>query len=564
MIGRAKALVKRHWPALRLRTILFSVLLLVAALPGLGAVFLRVYENTLVRQTEAELVAQGAALAAAAGALWPGAPPPLPSQGGRPDYRPEAPSIDLSSTPVLPERPAALRPVARAFGDAQAEAAAQVLRPIFRATSRTTLASIVLTDARGRVLIGAEAGGAYAGLPEVQAALRGSPTTVLRRNGQYHPRYSFEWLSRASALRIHHARPIYSGGRVVGALLLSRSPRALFRGLYQDRIKMLIGVGAICALLVVLSGLVSRGITRPIEALSQVSRRLAVGEGAAPEAPTTAAIEIRALYRDFGAMAEAIERRSRYLRDFAAAVSHEFKTPLAGIRGAVELLQDHRAEMSEDEQRRFLGNIAGDVARLSLLVSRLLDLARADMAQPAEEARTDLAASVARAADAFRSGALRIEHPLPPDLPAVAIPPDAVEVVLAVLIDNSRHAGAATVTVTAQREGGSVLVEVRDDGPGVAPADRERLFEPFFTSRRDRGGTGLGLSIARSLLAASRATIVLAPDGEGAGFRLTLPISEAAVASGAQRYRPVRRALPSEQSGRRRATRRRAAPGETG
>ena len=66
MIAGAKAVIARHWPVLRLRTILFGTLLFVVALPGLGAIFLRVYENALVRRTEAELVAQSAALAATA------------------------------------------------------------------------------------------------------------------------------------------------------------------------------------------------------------------------------------------------------------------------------------------------------------------------------------------------------------------------------------------------------------------------------------------------------------------------------------------------------------------
>ena len=66
MIGTVKTFLKRRWPRLRLRVIVFAVLFFAAAMPGLSAIFLRVYENTLVRQTEAELVAQGAAIAAAA------------------------------------------------------------------------------------------------------------------------------------------------------------------------------------------------------------------------------------------------------------------------------------------------------------------------------------------------------------------------------------------------------------------------------------------------------------------------------------------------------------------
>ncbi len=185
MIGRLKALAKRHWPALRLRTILFSVLLFVAALPGVSAIFLRVYENTLVRQTEAELIAQAAALAATATAFWPSqnitsSKPALAAAGG---YRPEPLAIDLGSTPVLAERPKATRDVGSA--DPAAETAAHRLAPILKTTSQTTLASIVLTDSRGQVLIGAETGGSYAGLPEMRAALGGSTQTTLRRNGAY-------------------------------------------------------------------------------------------------------------------------------------------------------------------------------------------------------------------------------------------------------------------------------------------------------------------------------------------------------------------------------------------
>ena len=164
---------------------------------------------------------------------------------------------------------------------------------------------------------------------------------MLRRRGDYQARYPFEFLSRASAIRVHHVRPILVGGEVVGFVMLSRSPRGLFLGIYQDRGKIALGAGLILLILLVLAGLLSRGIVRPIEALGAATENVARGAVAIPEPPATAAVEIRALYDNFASMAERIERRSRYLRDFAAAVSHEFKTPIAGISGALELLQDH-------------------------------------------------------------------------------------------------------------------------------------------------------------------------------------------------------------------------------
>ena len=515
VIGATKAWAKRHWPRLRLRTILFATLFLVAALPGFGAVFLRVYENTLVRQTEAELVAQGAALAAAAAADWPGA------RGGAlypQRIVPPDDGVDLSLTPILPERPA---PAPATTIAADAAAAPPRLAPVLRATQMTTLASILLLDRGGQIVAGNGWRGGYAALPEVAAALRGRPTTVLRRNRAYRAVYSFEWLSRAAAIRVHHARPIVVNGRVVGVLLLSRSARALFRGLYADRGKIAIGIAAIFALLVVLSGVISRGITRPIEQLGQATRAVASGRGSVPQVPSTAAIEIQGLYADFAVMTAAIERRSRYLRDFAYAVSHEFKTPLAGIRGAIELLQDH-PDMAAGDRHRFLANADADADRLALLVTRLLELARADMAMPADDA-VDPVPVVARIADACRGEAFGIEVRWSAPPPPVALPAGTIENALATLFDNARQAGARNVRV-AGSVGARVVLHVTDDGPGIAAGDRLRLFEPFFTTRRTAGGTGLGLAIARSLLEAGGGTIARA-GGDGTTFAVTLPVA---------------------------------------
>jgi len=520
-----KDAIKRRWPALRLRSILLAVLMFAAAMPALGGIFLRSYENTLVRQTEAELNAQGAALAAAAAALWPGAPPssalPEPDPEDPAYYRPEKPSIDLSAAVILPERPTPAP--AAGTPDPDAVAAAARLDRIFADTTRSTLAAVVLTDAHGRVVRGLGAGGDLSALPEVRHALSGRSETVLRRIGQYRPRYIWEWLSRASAVRLHHVRPVVVDGRTVGVLLLSRSPRGLFKGLHEDRGKLLLGAGVILLVLFSLAGLVSRGVTRPIEQLSAATRAMATGQGEAPETPRTAAVEIQALYDDFRAMAGAIDKRSRYLRDFAAALSHEFKTPLAGVRGAIELLQDHYPTMSQAERERFLANIAADNARLSALVGRLLELARADMATPEAGVAAAPAAAAKSVAAALSMPAFAVTADLSGALPPVAAPLAMIETVLTVLVENSRQAGAGKVAISGHDRGQAVVLVVADDGPGVAPADAARLFEPFFTTRRAEGGTGLGLSIARSLARAHGGEVAYVAGADGARFTLSLP-----------------------------------------
>jgi len=529
LIQALKAFLKRFWPRLRLRTILFATLLFVAALPGFGAVFLRVYENTLVQQTEAELIAQGAVLASAYRSFWiegaPEAEPPLPGMNvAEPPLplAPERPTIDLNSMPILDPQPPP-RPAA-APAEPRALAVAAALRPIAADSSRTTLAAIRILDGNGRVLVGRDdAGASYADLPEVQLALAGKPATMLRHRGDYAPRYWLEFLSRASDMRVHHVRPVIVGGRVVGAIMLSRSPRGLFLGIYQDRGKIALGVGLIFSILLLLAGLLSRGISRPIEALGVATENVARGPVAIPEPPATAAIEIQALYENFASMAARIERRSRYLRDFAAAVSHEFKTPIAGIRGALELLEDHEQGMSAEERRRFLANAMKDADRLSLLLERLLHLARADMAVAAEGAATAVEAPLRAIADAMRRPNLAIALDLPPNLPSAAAAPALIEAVLQILVENSAQAGAQEVRIAVAARGGQIFIRVSDDGAGVPSADREQVFEPFHTGRREQGGSGLGLSIARSLLASCAGTIANLPADKGACFEVVLP-----------------------------------------
>ena len=118
-----------------------------------------------------------------------------------------------------------------------------------------------------------------------------------------------------------------------------------------------------------------------------------------------------------------------------------------------------------------------------------------------------------------------IHAELPNALPPLAVPPATLRAVLTSLSQNALQAGASRMRIEGRVEGRNLLLDVTDDGPGIAEADRHRVFEPFFTSRRSSGGTGLGLPIARSLLEASLASIELLPSEKGARFRLSLPLA---------------------------------------
>jgi signal transduction histidine kinase len=490
----------------------------------LGAIFLRVYENALVRRTEAELVAQSAALSGAAAVLWHGPvaePPPPPPLNPR--YHDLETEVDLRASPILAPRPEAMP--ADQPADPVAKAVAKELEPAFRETKLTTLSSIIMLDQRGIILNGSDTGKSLAALPEIRTALAGTPVTVMRRNEQYMPHYPGEWLSRAASLRLHHARPIRVDGKVAGVLLVSRSPRALFRGLYEDRGKIALGIGIIFAVLIALSIVLSRTIVRPIEGLSRATRELAAGRRVTPRQPTLKVVEIDALFRDFEQMADSLDKRARYLRDFASSVSHEFKTPLTAIAGAIELLQDHGKDMAPEERRRFLANMAADAERLSRLVRRLMELARADVLVGEQGAQAQAVPIVAAVADALGREGFAVSIDLPRRFPALAIEGDALEAALTTLAENARQAGASKLSLSLSNHAGQAAIDLVDNGPGIPEADRDRIFDPFFTSKREQGGTGLGLAIAQSLLGAYHAELALIPSETGAHFRISCPLA---------------------------------------
>ena len=524
MIAALRALALRLWPMPRLRWLLFGTLLFVAALPGIAALGLRVYENALIRRTEAELTAQSAAIAASAALLWPGpatVAQPEPQDDPRESFDDVPTGVDLRSSPVLPDRPAASATPTRA--DPVALQVAARIAPAIAETKRATLASILLLDRQGLLLSGRDRGLSLAAVPEVRSALAGTPRTVLRHNDAYLRDTPLDWISRATSIRMHQARPIVVRGEVVGAVLVSRSPRALFRGMWEDRGKIALGTGAIFALLLLLTGVLARAIVSPVERLSRASRALAQGRHAAPRRPTLEVREIGSLYDDFAAMSAAIARRSRYLRDFAAALSHEFKTPLTGLSGGIELLQDHGATMAEDERQRFLANMAADAGRLSRLVSRLMELAQADMGRADPAARTDLAPLLTAVAEGMRRADFAITLDLPANLPPLATEARALDAIITTLAENARQAGAGQLIIAVATLDGDVQIQLSDDGPGIPAGDRERVFDPFFTSKRATGGTGLGLPIARALAENGHGQLELAASEVGTTFVLTFP-----------------------------------------
>ncbi len=206
----------------------------------------------------------------------------------------------------------------------------------------------------------------------------------------------------------------------------------------------------------------------------------------------------------------------------AAGIAHEIRNPLASISGAVQMLSVDEDLNGED--RRLMEIVKRETERLNLLISDFLHYARPKEPQPRtcwlKELVEETVSVFLRSAD---EGSLKVNCDLAEV--EVRVDPDQIRQVLWNLLANAEKAmeGSGDVTVRLiAGDGGSFVLEVADDGPGVPEELRGRIFEPFFTTRED--GSGLGLATVSRIVEAHRGTIELkCPQGGGSAFVVRLP-----------------------------------------
>jgi two-component system sensor histidine kinase KdpD len=205
----------------------------------------------------------------------------------------------------------------------------------------------------------------------------------------------------------------------------------------------------------------------------------------------------------------ALEENEKLRTTLLASLSHDLRTPLATITGAVTTLRKFGDAMPAEQRSDLLASIEEEAARLTRFIANLLDMSRieagalrpkSDFVDVAEIVR----AAVERAGKAFPGQVFSTS--LARDLPFMRGDANLLEQVLFNLLDNAqKYGGGGRVSVHARRDGATVLLSVTDEGPGVKPADLERIFEKFYRGGRADGrkaGTGLGLSISRGLIEA--------------------------------------------------------------
>ena len=269
---------------------------------------------------------------------------------------------------------------------------------------------------------------------------------------------------------------------------------------------------------------VARGL-RPLQGLSDEIRARSPRDLRpldATQAPEEARPLVEGINRLLGEVAEANRNQQRFL----ANAAHQLRTPLAGLQAHAELAL---AQPVPEACRAELEQVHGATVRTARLANQLLALARAEAMARASGKRpgANLRAVVEEAADEWVRSALQRDIDLGFDLEDVTVDGDAflLREALANLVHNALEYTPAggRVTVRAVRCGSGAALEVEDDGPGIAPAERGRVLERFYRAPGTGGtGSGLGLSIVREIAAAHGAEIAIGEGEGGRGCRVTL------------------------------------------
>ena len=223
-------------------------------------------------------------------------------------------------------------------------------------------------------------------------------------------------------------------------------------------------------------------------------------------------------------------------REFVANVSHELRTPLTNIRSYAETLSDSAGELPPATEKKFLGVILNESDRMIHIVQDLLTLSRFDSGKDELHlVRFPFDVAVQDLYNAVYMEAQRHDHKmklrLEPDLPAVVADRERVLQVMMNIVSNSIKytPNGGHILVSAGREGDRVWMQVDDDGIGIPPKDRPRIFERFYrvdkARSRQSGGTGLGLSIAKEIVDRHEGVLELVDrEGPGLSMRMELKI----------------------------------------
>lgn len=227
--------------------------------------------------------------------------------------------------------------------------------------------------------------------------------------------------------------------------------------------------------------------------------------------------------------------------DFVSGVSHEFKTPLSLIRLYSETLAADDQDFPPEDRKNYIRIIARESERLSRLINNVLDFTKLEQrtrrpALPEGNLGETIAQAIQDYGDYLMWRGFELKSSIQPDLPPVRFNPEQVSQMIINLLDNARkYSGSGRlIRINAWAQANEVVIEVQDNGIGIAAEEKERIFQPFYriANTDEKGGCGLGLYLVAQVMEEHKGRVEVESQlNQGSRFRLVFPISRSGNAS---------------------------------
>ncbi|MEM1223930.1 MAG: two-component system sensor histidine kinase CreC [Verrucomicrobiota bacterium] len=393
---------------------------------------------------------------------------------------------------------------------------------IYSLLKEEVLMDFYVTDSNGRIIYDsaniAQFGDDYSMKRDVRFTLRGEYGARSTRLDEE------DWSSSI----MYVGAPIFSGDQIIGVCSVYKPQRSMLVFIEETK-QRLIYLGLLTGLLIFLFGyLLSRWVTLPLRKLTDYAA--AVSRGERPPSPKLPGYHLRLLGKTTETMRNALENR-KYVESYVQSLTHEMKSPVAGIRGAAELLHE---ELTMEKREQFLGNIQSESERLLHLIDQLLALAsiesRTELGSP-RRIRLDLI--VNRVIDYLESGAQKKEVTLgfqQREETYVCGEEFLLETAISNLLQNAINFSpeGGRIDLSIQTEENRVVLAITDEGEGIPAFAKDKIFERFYSLPRpgtDRKSSGLGLCFAReaTILHSGTLEIENRKHRSGVSVRLSLP-----------------------------------------
>lgn len=329
--------------------------------------------------------------------------------------------------------------------------------------------------------------------------------------------------------------PFIRGNYVLGAVLIQTKAQQVEGGLTEWLWRMLLAALAASVLAFVGVFLYVRTAMRPLRQMTAAAKAMAAGDFAVRVQPHQATRETMELSEAFNMMADKLGNTEASRREFVANVSHELRSPVTSIAGFVEGMRD--GTIPPEEHDKYLTVVSDETHRLSKLIGDLLALSRlerddASLTLTSFDMCELLRRAIIRRMNDLEAKRLEMVCDFRADPCIVCADQDRIDQVVVNLLDNAIKftPEGGCLTFVTEREGSLCTVRVSDNGVGIAPEDRPRVFDRFFTADRAHTsgkGTGLGLAISQRILEMHRHALVLEDTAEGASFMFQLDAGEA-------------------------------------